>query len=162
MVQCSLEWPCTAVCPLLVLPGTVPYCTGIRNTEKTAVGVKHACKRRSGTTYRLHAQQIFQHGRGARSELLMNSCVCVCVCVCLCVRCSTFKKLIQLVSVPVNQRELIWNTFKRLLPSPSQDREPEVSGPYEITEKWPRTQVANPCINTLPRTDMHIERTLYR
>ena len=34
------------------------------------------------------------------------------------------------------------------VPSPSQA---EVSGPYEITAKWLRTQVGNSCINTLAR-----------
>ena len=39
------------------------------------------------------------------------------------------------------------------VPSPSQA---EVSGPYEITAKWLRTQVGNSCINTLTRAYMQI------
>ena len=37
---------------------------------------------------------------------------------------------------------------ERLLLSPSQDRDPELSGVYEITVKWLRTRVGNPCIDT--------------
>ena len=37
------------------------------------------------------------------------------------------------------------------VPSPSQDCDPEIPGPYEIIAKWLRTQVGNSCINTLAR-----------
>ena len=38
---------------------------------------------------------------------------------------------------------------ERLLLSPLQDRDPEVSGLYEIAFKWLRTRVGNPCIDAL-------------
>ena len=38
---------------------------------------------------------------------------------------------------------------ERPLLSPSQDRDPEVSGLYEITVTWLRARVGNPYINTL-------------
>ena len=43
------------------------------------------------------------------------------------------------------------------LPSPSQDRDLEVSGLYEITVEWLRTQVGNPYIDTLAHGDTQID-----
>ena len=57
-------------------------------------------------------------------------------------------------SVPRSNR--IFSRQSLPVPSPSQDRDPEVSGPYEITAKWLRTQVGNSCINTLTRAYMQI------
>ena len=54
---------------------------------------------------------------------------------------------------------MIWISDEKLLPlpSPSQDRDSEVSGPYEITEKWLHSQVGNQCIHRHAHTDMHLE-----
>ena len=47
---------------------------------------------------------------------------------------------------------------ERPLLSPSQDRDPEVSGLYEITIKWLRTRVGNSCIDALAHRDTQIYR----
>ena len=99
------------------------------------MGVKHACKRRDGAKDRLHAPQISRRPQGLRCELLMNAYV----------RVRVYCAMLQLA----NQRKIVFGCclFERPLPPPSQDRNPEISGQYEITEKWLRTQVGNPRID---------------
>ena len=51
---------------------------------------------------------------------------------------------------------------ERPLLSPSQDRDPDVSGLYEITVKWLHTRVGNPCIDMLAHRDTQIGKRTRR
>ena len=76
----------------------------------------------------------------------VDECLRTCVCVCVCVfnfhylkdRAEKIKKPKQICERP--------------LPSPSQDRDHEVSGLYESTVKWLRTQVGGPCFDSHTET----------
>ena len=105
------------------------------------MGVKHACKRRDGAKDRLHAPQISRRRQGLGYELLVN----------VYVRVRVYCAMLQLA----NQRKIDFEycIFERPLPTPSQDRNPDISGQYEIAEKWLRTQVGNPCINASVHRD---------
>ena len=72
-------------------------------------------------------------------------CVCACVCVSVCVH--------ACVCILFNMQKV----ERRPLPSPSQDRDPEVSRLYGITVKWLRTRVGNPCTDTLTHSDTQLD-----
>ena len=57
----------------------------------------------------------------------------------------------------IYQIEYTKDIFERPLSSPSQVRDPDVSGLYDITVKWLRTRVGNPCIDTLAHRDTQID-----
>ena len=72
-----------------------------------------------------------------------RACVCVCVCVC-----EIEAKNNNNIKIIKKKTKQITGSSERPLLSPSQERDHEVSGLYDIAVKWLRTRVGKSCIDT--------------
>ena len=78
-------------------------------------------------------------------------------CICVYVRAYVFSAQYLTNQTGENYKQIC----ERPLLSPSQDRDPEVSGLYDITVKWLRARVGNPCIDAFSHRDTQIDTDTY-